>query len=429
MQETDIPTPCCFLLMLTLFYNFRYPTSAILAKFMFPKDPIIDYVYRHFMNEDGKNYHRLNKMQCRITALTFAIPSSSLDDGEPETPKNLNLDCDFICRDRGKVIMRSDWTKTATCFTFDSRPDAFLVGHDTCSRGAFVLNAGKRNWGHCPEWNSFQKCSDFSLPLIDNEGQQNKAPFVKLMSVVKKESFTYACADLTYAYNWRWENVGSNRDMSAAGFEREPNDPRDFGFNVWWSPHKLYDEKDVGFNGLHIWRKRIATVSKVMRSSIMVRGKTPFVIVADDLEKDNGEHEYTWAMTMPADVSLEGFDGNQAVLKDEREASTRLIVRNVSFENKDLTCQFREIEGDPKRPHREIVNQIQFRCRRRSVKFRFMMYATSAEKSGELNCTLIKSDGESSAKVHDADANEEHHVHFRTGEEGQTEMWVDYATL
>lgn len=355
----------------------RYPTSAIVAKFMFPKDQVVDYVYSHFMNVGGTPYARISKMQCRLSALLLTIPSTSQDLGKNESPETLSLPLDFVCRDRGKMVMLSDWSENALSFTFDARPDAFLIGHDTCSRGAFVLNAGGRNWGYCPEWKWFRKSSDYSTIMIDNRGQELKAPLVNLTTTETNGKTSFASSDLTYAYNWRWtENARQGQDFSKDGYEIETSDPRDFGFNAWWGPHKLHGEKDIAFVGLHIWRKRFNDMRKVTRSAMLVRDKTPFVLIADDVDKgDDSDHEYTWAMTTPGDVRLNSFDGEKAVLGEHGGSGARqLVIQNVSV-GMSLSCHFREIERPDKAPGHMKTNQIRFSWHGQNARFRFLIYS------------------------------------------------------
>lgn len=102
-----------------------YATSAIVAKFMFPKCNTIDFVYRHLMCNDGRNYSRLSKYQTRTHTACFALPAF---DERMETEGIHSPDSDlpltFICRDRGKVIVRSGWESCAMSVTLDARPDA-----------------------------------------------------------------------------------------------------------------------------------------------------------------------------------------------------------------------------------------------------------------------------------------------------------------
>lgn len=312
-----------------------YPTAFFVAKFMFPKDPVIDFVYRKYLN-DGTEYGRIKAWQTRWHASMFALPClnetlcPATPEDDPHAPLELSLPLTFSCINRGKAIMRSDWTQNAMWFTLDARPDSFLIGHDTASRGAFVLNANGRRWADCPEWRYFKESSDYSLVAIDGAGQVPKAPYVKPLPCIEGPSdSTYAGADLTYAYNYEWTQwKKEHENLRPAGWEPEPHDPRDFNMTEWWLPNKIFDEPDIAFVGLWQWRRRISTVAKVTRTTLMVRSApSPFVIICDDAVKDEEEHEYTWRMTMPIDVVLISFDGRDAILGEKGDAGRRLLVR------------------------------------------------------------------------------------------------------
>lgn len=373
------------------------------------------------MNVNGNPYARLGKIQCRLAALLFTIPSTSQDLEENEVPENLSLPLDFVCRDRGKMVMLSDWSENALSFTFDARPDAFLIGHDTCSRGAFVLNAGGRNWGYCPEWKWFRRCSDYSTLMIDNQGQELKAPSVNLTSTETNEKSSLASSDLTYAYNWRWtENARQSQDFSKDGSEIETSDPHDFGFNPWWGPQKLHGENDIAFVGLHIWRKRFNNVRKVTRSAMLVRDENPFVLIADDVDKgDDKDHEYTWAMTTPGDVRLDSFDGEKAVLGEHGDSNIRqLVIQNLSV-GMSLTCHFREIERPDKAPGHMKANQIRFSWRGQNARFRFLIYSIATNVTDashfKYNWTATSSDSSDIVLTIDSEeSNKSYDIAFTT---------------
>lgn len=391
---------------------------------MFPKDPIIDHIYRHFMRAGSNKYSQLSKTQTRIAALAFALPTNSPISKIPVNNGTSLLPLEFVCPDRGKMAARSTWSENAMWYTFDARADGFLIGHDTCSRGAFVLNADGRKWGYCPEWKVFKESTDYSLVSIDGKGQQDKAPFVKLFNVSSGGlcGSSFASADLTYAYNWTWTSwAKEGEDHSKNGYELEPNDPRDFGYNVWWIPHKLYDENHVGFFGLHQWRKRIANVEKVMRSTIFVRDPLPYVIIADDVKKDGKEHVYTWAMTTPTDVKLDSFDGTDAILKETAESGRRLLLRSLSTSNDTLSCSFREIVRlDKKTKKNELAHQVVFSSSSSSeVHFKFLLYSLPNSDSQALETTWKDNN---ILEVYDSETECLQMISFSRGKEGETVM-------
>lgn len=408
-----------------LYWYQSYPTSAIMTKYMFPRDPLVDHIYRHFMCENGKPWSRLTKVQSRMAALTFAIPALSMNLGEPEAPDRLDLPLDFVCRDRGKVIMRSDWSEDAMWFTLDARPDGFLIGHDVCSRGAFVLNANGRSWGFCPEWKWFDQSNDYSLPCIDDVGQKNKAPFVKLLNVSHGAcGSTMASADITYAYNWKWTSwAKEGEDYTKRGWEVEPNDPRDFGYNVWWAPYKLFGEKNVAFVGLYQWRKRFASVEKVLRSTMLVRATRPYVIISDDVKKDNEEHKYTWAMTTPNDIELESFDGTDAILVESGGDGRRFLVRSLCGEKHNLECSFRNMETCNKSSlKQDHASQLMFTCTALQVKFKFLLFSLPKAESTALETVWVQKD--SVLRVRDPETAQSQNICFCVGDNGETSMKV-----
>jgi hypothetical protein len=85
--------------------DFGYPTSTIIAKFIFPQDPVIDFVYRHFL----KDYISLNKYQSRLATALFSLPATveQLDVSRIHDACNPGLERTFHCRDRGIDTMRS----------------------------------------------------------------------------------------------------------------------------------------------------------------------------------------------------------------------------------------------------------------------------------------------------------------------------------
>lgn len=396
-----------------------------MVKYMFPKDPTIDYIYSRFMCLDNKNpFFRLSRIQCRLPVLAFALPPAPLLADGPFPPLGVkHLPLDFVCRDRGKVIMLSEWSSHATNFTFDARADGFLIGHDACSRGNFVLYAGGRTWGYCPEWKWYRESSYYSLPRIDGAGQTGKkAPFSRLLNVRTSEKSTFASADLKYAFNWTWTYMSKEGDdWTKHGFEAEPSDPHDFGYNVWWSPNRVFGERHVGFEGLFIWRKRAAFLKQVTRSTILVRGSWPFVIITDDIVNDDGkEHDYEWAMTTPCDVTLLQNKGFEAVLGETGEMSRRMVVRSLGYSDKSMRCSFITLnKNNEDLPDSERPRQVIFAQRAHDIKFIFLLYDLDVSVQEDIVQTKWVDDG-TVLEVTNSARKESRHLKFAVGKYGET---------
>jgi hypothetical protein len=312
------------------------------------------YVFRRC--EGGKNYSRINKLQTRGHCAIFALPAHD-ECMADEHVHSLGVEqpLTFHCRDRGKVIMRSDWTPSAMWFTLDTCASAFLIGHDAPSRGSFVLSALGRNWSKSPEWRFFQASTDYSVPSIDGQGQGVKAPSVKLINCIDGGlgNSTYTSADLTYSYNYEWTvwaKKCEEEKYMLAGWEHEPNSPQDFGMTAYWLPDKLYDEPNVAFQGLHQLRRRFNTVKKITRSFLMVRDSPiPFAVLADDCVKGDGtKHEYSWAMAVDHDIKLLSFDGRDVVLEETCPNSDRRLVLRIltAYGGSEIECNLEKYLKD-----------------------------------------------------------------------------------
>lgn len=57
----------------------------------------------------------------------------------------------------------------------------------------------------------------------------------------------------------------------------------------------------------------------------MVRGKFPYLLVIDDIQKDDASHLYEWYMPLESDISLESYAGSDIILRDA--GNKRLLVR------------------------------------------------------------------------------------------------------
>lgn len=168
----------------------------------------------------------------------------------------------------------------------------------------------------------------------------------------------FASTDLTYAYNYEWTTWARpthSTQYEREGWEKDWTNPRDFGMAAYWLPSKIHDEPNVGFQGLHQWRRRINNVTKVTRSMIVVREtKVPYVIFADDCEQPSSEnspeHEYTWAMAVANDVKLLSFDGTDAILFDDDDSRRRLVLRILSScRGAPLKCELTRYQRENKK--------------------------------------------------------------------------------
>ena len=310
-----------------------YPTFAIVAKYKLPQDPVADYNYHYLLGDD---YQRMLPGQCWLDFALFG--SDWAKTSGPPTLAGTGLPLGVFYPWRGKLIARTDWSPNAMDLHFDARPDAFAIGHDTVDRGTFELEALGRAWAVHRAFRDTSNSMDFSLVHIDGKAEAWKAPSVKFVWQEENPQAAGGEADLKYAYDWQWTPPWPDKDQKfPPPWEPEMSDPRTLGWpdDPAWLPHKLYGEEGIGHVGMYMWRRPYNTVQKAFRTALLARGSHPYVLIADELRKDDQAHDYTWYMQLANEVAPESVKGMDTVLGDPKN-SDRLLVRVLradGFEN------------------------------------------------------------------------------------------------
>lgn len=308
-----------------------YPAFWITARFMFPDSPLTSHLWRWYA---GPDYTRNIRWQSMLEQVLFAC------DWDPALPATvgrgaLGLPLLASYPERGLVIARSDWSAEALYMQADARTDAFLVGHDNADRGTFTLAALGRPWAIDGDWMGFKHADEHSQVRIDGQGQEWKPPGVRLLPAADGGTVAQAGADLTYAYNWQWnpaEPWAGAETVLPPPWEPERSDPRALGMpDLPWLPHTLYGVPDTGYVGLYQWRRPIGPVAHAFRTWLLGRGAQPWLLVADDVRKDDAEHGYDWLLQLAGDLTIT-VRGEREVILGSEDASDgrRLLVREVS---------------------------------------------------------------------------------------------------
>lgn len=302
-----------------------FPSSIIFYRHALPDDPAANYLYRLFLGDDQTG---MKKIQSQLEFVLFGGDWKG-EGSLSEMGEAMQLPLTFFSPRRGKLIARSDWSSEGTVLHFDARPDAFAIGHDTADRGSISLIADGRTWTHLPSFHHTFNSADFSLVHVDGLGQPWKAPSVRFLAHADSGLAAGGAADLKYAYDWQWTPPWPKKDQTfPAPWEPETSDPRTLGWpdNPDWLPGKLHGEEGIGHAGSHLWRKPYNPVQRAFRSAALVRGARPYVLVVDDVKKDEQERAYAWHLQLAPDVELGSVQDRDIILR-EKTGDRRLLVR------------------------------------------------------------------------------------------------------
>ena len=208
---------------------------------------------------------------------------------------------------RGLMTTRTSWHHKAVFLYFELRN--VPGGHTRDARNEFVLAAHGRLWA--TRTTAVEDASPrHSVILIDGQGQGHQCPQGKTVALVDEPLATFCAGDARWAYSYA---AGRDDDMPVSV---TPNDSRlrpsplpwmdrPWGFLPAWNT----GEKGGDRHG-H-WREH-NPVQYAYRTAGLVRGKHPYVLIVDDLRKDDGKHLYQWLMQVPDDVEIvERSDGGE----------------------------------------------------------------------------------------------------------------------
>ena len=231
---------------------------------------------------------------------------------EPWERQALGLPLTFNDPTHGLLQARSGNGKDALYMMFEARPDLRGVGHQHHDSGHFYLAALGDMWAvQAGPKNSFS--IDHNTIQIDGRGHSDisAAPRVGYLGAVTTESVAIASANLKNAYDFAWttpmhfswqmeeNNKGlwklqPDTDSEIVDYYKGTQNVkmRIWGDSYWqnnWGPVMRIPGNPV----LYAWR-----------SAGIVRGKHPYAIVVDDINKDDKEHLYEWLMQTPEGMRM-----------------------------------------------------------------------------------------------------------------------------
>jgi hypothetical protein len=310
------------------------PMDSVGLKYMFPDDKRIDWYYRMSI---GENYEGVpDRPDGYYNALLFYAVFASDFDQKNADPKALNLGNTFFCGERSLMMTRSDWTPEATQLNLHTRQAN--GGHPFSDRNAIMIAGAGRVWS--PNGYASFRTQENSVVGIDNKSQQETVPG-RMVDFADTPEATFAVGDAKYAWDWKWKRL-DNRKGGAfytlgdvkkgtveipAGWEPELNTVNSFAFLKLPYAYLNRPMMELGHwiapSGAlsPVVRQPNYPVVKAFRTAGLVRGgggDRSYVVVADDIQKDQSVHHYDWTLALEYDVQIakvtDSADGTMDIL-------------------------------------------------------------------------------------------------------------------
>jgi len=307
-------------------------------KRLYPDDAAMDFAYKISLqttnfdlydgSDDETSYNGKIHYNCRsMTDLMLLCATDGARDdhgdavdyqkaGVPDQVRQLpKAWCDL---NRGIARARSGWDVDDLVVDYECRSDMFYGGHETPEQGDFELSSHGILWS--PYTGAYMDSYFRNMVLVDGYAGVYQPTPGKLLAVYDTPAAATFVSDATDAYSWKkqeknfylWHHMLDENPVHTDWL-------RHIGFRInrnWelpFQPHMraFYD----GFAHLDWgpWHgetrgpeyyERWQTMDHVFRTFHLARGKRPYVLIVDDLRKDDGPHQFDWNLIVNGDVQL-----------------------------------------------------------------------------------------------------------------------------
>ncbi|MCD8164787.1 MAG: heparinase II/III-family protein, partial [Bacteroides sp.] len=326
------------------------PWSMIMVmKYYYPHDPKIDYLYAHCF---PATLHHTPDVSAFIHCIDPDRTAAEYGSVPPvEMPETL------WSPERGSFITRDKWDEQGVKFSLEGRTDTYFISHDHADRGNFYLSSHGREW----VVDGFRSTESkyHSVITIDDRGQGYFATPASWLSYIDRKEAVLGVIDYKYCYDWLWLK-GPVADMMAGNpvpekwsnsvYQAVADRLRTYYPDAQPERDPLekvahYYDKNIYRNSL-IWKEdswpmrlKHYPVEYAYRTAGLIKGEHPYVLVVDDLKKDDLEHLYEWILPMPMDVEL---------------VSIKQLL-NVEHQNGPVNIGFNEISNQGKNGVYEMI--------------------------------------------------------------------------
>jgi hypothetical protein len=328
-------------------------TDYMILKWIWPSDPVVDMVWR---NRLGTNAAGLGDSGYWVPPMLFPSdpvgwklytgpnPLTKWGLNEPAIPadypdpvrgiETLKLPLSYFDPERGLLITRNKWGSEGMVLHLDMNTEAnYAAGHAHANSGAFTLSALRRKWGIDRGFH-VSETKDSSCVLIDGRGQGFFPVGGATVEHREDPNLTVIAGDASEPYHWISRVQAQTGNAAVAQFHWEPDTSAEIV--------RRFDELSIITNKAQPWRDKNAgqyifraaydPVEKAFRTAALRRNAAhEYVLIADDIKKDGGSHQYDWLMQLADDLEVKSRNGGSIVLgsadpKDNR----RLLVQMIS---------------------------------------------------------------------------------------------------
>ncbi len=313
-----------------------------LQKYFYPDSPGIDYVLRNHPMVAKKDWAAIatDALEAQWITLTAPGAADTRQAAQREAAAFAGGDgLAFHDPALGTLYARTGWEADDLLLFVSARTDTTYPTHDHADRGGFTLASHGRIWaadGYRDTESKFH-----NIVTIEGRGQGYFATPARWIAFENTPSAVTAIVDAKYSWDWQWtksmytESAASLEGRAQAwGVEPAARQQSRIPLDAWEpDPTPSVDAYYRGFATRELgdprmwddedgWQLRAPwyPVQKAFRTVTLARGQHPYVLVIDDIRKDDAERLYEWRLNLPPDVAAVSINGADILLGDRTTA-------------------------------------------------------------------------------------------------------------
>jgi hypothetical protein len=318
----------------------NFPPSLwmlMVQKYFYPESAGVDFVYRSHPLVAAKNWERIATDAVQAQWIMPVVPAAeeTRERALAEARQLAGGGLSYHDKVRGTLYTRTGWGANDLKLHVDCRSDTTYGNHEHPDRGQFVLASHGRLWAG----DGFRDTEGkyHNVVTIDGRGQGYFATPGRWVSLSDTDKTTTAVVDAKYCWDWMWMKSSfteSKESLEGRGqgvfvpsalllqsripvSKWEADDsPRVKAYYQGFATREMGDPRMWDDEDGWVVRAQWYPVQKAFRSVILGRGKYPYVLVVDDIRKDDSERLYEWRMNMPPDVSAVSINARDILLGD-----------------------------------------------------------------------------------------------------------------
>ena len=305
------------------------PQLVHAMKHFYPQDPRWDLLWQTAMRRTGLDGSGKPNFYVAAFGLIYVmyanqpLPSRASIDGYWRGDAGLPLT--YESKTFGFMGTRSAWTPDSVQMTFACLPDLAVAGHDGPDMNTYSIWGAGTDWSRHPERDRKNQI-DRSGIAVAGKGQSYGAASGRWLGVVDTPVATAGRGDATNSYAWNFDNSRITPLWSPLYDARPDDDTYNWSLNGLRA-HRLgeldpspcmrefwkYAGVAYGFwcgqDRQPISRSPNVPLQRAFRTTELVRGAHPYVLVLDDIQADGSPRHFDWIHVLPDKRALWKVDG------------------------------------------------------------------------------------------------------------------------